>query len=227
MTPSPVQTAAESETASAGPEAALVPARPVPQPNPIRRLYNWCLSWSDSRYGTPALAVMSFAESSFFPIPPDVLQIALSASRPRRSFYYASVSMVASVLGAILGWMIGTWGWELCQPFFFSVVPGFTPENFAKVQVYYEQNAFLYIFTAAFTPIPYKVFTIASGIFAVDLGTLVLASVLGRGLRFYLVALLIFVCGARVRTWIEKYFNLATLVLLALIVAGFLAIRYL
>ena len=202
-------------------------AAPLPRPNIVRRLYDWSLSWSDSRYGTPALAVMSFAESSFFPIPPDVLQIALSASRPRRSFYYASVSVVASVLGAVLGWVLGKWAWDICQPFFFDWVPGFTPANFARVRGYYDDNAFLYIFTAAFTPIPFKVFTIASGIFAVDLQTLVVASVLGRGLRFYLVAALIFVCGSRVREWIERYFNLATVILLVLLVGGFVAVRHL
>ena len=201
-------------------------AAPLPRPNIVRRLYDWSLSWSESRYGTPALAVMSFAESSFFPIPPDVLQIALSASRPRRAFYYATVSVVASVLGAVLGWVLGKWAWDICQPFFFDWVPGFTPANFSRVRAYYDDNAFLYIFTAAFTPIPFKVFTIASGIFAVDLQTLVAASVLGRGLRFYLVAALIFVCGARVREWIERYFNLATVVLLVLLVGGFVALRY-
>jgi membrane protein YqaA with SNARE-associated domain len=196
------------------------------RPHLLRRLFDWCMSWSESRYGTPALAVMSFAEASFFPIPPDVLQIALSSSQPRRSFRYATVSMVASVLGAILGWLIGMLAWEVCRPFFFGFVPGFTPENFARVQAYYQENAGLYIFTAAFTPIPFKVFTIASGVFSVELWTLFVASVLGRGARFYAVAAVFYFFGAGIRTQIERHFNLATIVLTVLLIGGFLVIKW-
>lgn len=197
------------------------------RPNPIKRLYNWVLSWADTPYGTPALFLLSLAESSFFPIPPDVLQIALSVAKPRRSFFYAAVSAVASVLGGILGWFIGSMLWETLQGFFFEYVPGFTPENFAKVKAGYDEHAFLAIFTAAFTPIPYKVFTIASGVFEVALGTLVLASILGRGLRFFLVAAAIYFFGPKVKGLLEKYFELITFALLALLVGGFVAVKYL
>ncbi len=105
---------------------AVEPAAPPRRENILRRLYHWVLHWADTPYGTPALAIISFAESSFFPIPPDVLQIALSVSQPRRSFYYAAVSAVASVCGGVAGYYIGALFWTVMSSFFFNYVPGFS-----------------------------------------------------------------------------------------------------
>jgi len=193
----------------------------------VRRLYDWVLHWAETPYGTPALFGLSFAESSFFPVPPDVLQIALSVSKPRRSFYYATVSVVASVLGAILGWYIGYALWGALGDFFLNYVPGMTQENFALVQQKYDEYGFLAILIAAFTPIPFKVFTITAGVFGISLPVLLLASVLGRSARFYAVAACIFLCGPRVKEWIEKYFELATVLFAVLLIGGFLVIKYL
>lgn len=194
---------------------------------PLRRLYDWVLSWADSRYGLAGLAAISFAESSFFPIPPDVLQIALSVAKPRLSFLYAAVSAVASVAGGVLGWAIG-WGlWHLVSGWFFAYVPGFSHEKFDYVQSLYQNNAFLAIFAAAFTPIPYKVFTIAAGVCGVPLGTLVGASGLGRGARFFLVATAMYFFGSTAKRFLDRYLEVITLLLLAAIVAGFLAIKFL
>lgn len=166
-----------SAPATSSPSAGAAP--PVKR-GPLRRLYDWVLSWADSPHGLTALAVISFAESSFFPIPPDVLQIALSVAKPRLSYRYAAVSAVASVAGGVAGWAIG-WGlWHLVSSFFFDYVPGFSHDKFEYVESLYKHNAFASIFVAAFTPIPYKIFTIAAGVFSVPLGTLVLASALGR-----------------------------------------------
>jgi membrane protein YqaA with SNARE-associated domain len=197
------------------------------KPNIVKRLYNWVLGWADTPYGTPALFVISFLESSFFPIPPDVLQIALSVAKPKRAYYYAAVSVVASVLGGVLGWWIGMNLWDSVQGFFFDNVPGFTRERFEMVGEKYNEHAFLAIFTAAFTPIPYKVFTIASGVFEVGLTTLVLASIVGRGGRFFSVATAIFFFGPTVKQWLEKYFELATVILLVVGALGFVAVKYL
>ena len=210
----------------AAPNTAASPTPPAKKPNIVRRLYDWVLSWAETPYGTPALFVLSFLESSFFPIPPDVLQIALSVGRPRRAFFYAAVSVVDSVLGGLLGWWIGTTLWDSVASFFFEYVPGFTEKNYALVESKYNEHAFLAIFTAAFTPIPYKVFTIASGVFDVALSTLIFASILGRGGRFFLVASAIFFFGPTVKTWLEKYFEVATLALLAVGALGFLAVKY-
>ncbi len=197
------------------------------RPNVLRRLYQWVLHWADTPYGTPALFAISFAESSFFPIPPDVLQIALSMSQPRRSFYYAAVSALASVLGGIAGWLIGYAFWELVGDFFYAYVPGVTPENMDYVGGLYRDNAFLAIFAAAFTPIPYKVFTIAAGIFHdyVSLQTLILASALGRSCRFFLVAASIYLFGPSVKRLLEQYLEVATLVLFVLLVGGFVLLK--
>jgi membrane protein YqaA with SNARE-associated domain len=210
-------------------EDALMSVGPVlaaRKPHLLKRLYNWVLHWADTPYGTPALFALSFAESSFFPIPPDVLQIALSIAKPRRSYFYAAVSALASVLGGVLGWVIGHLLWELVSGFFFSYVPGFTPANFEHVQTLYRSNAFLAIFTAAFTPVPFKVFTIAAGVFDISLATLLAASIAGRCGRFFAVATCIFFFGPGVKSLLEKYFELATVLLCVLGLLGFLAIRY-
>src|SRR5690606_38160920 len=139
--------------------------------------------------------------SSFFPIPPDVLQVALSVARPRRAFFYAGVSAGASILGGIVGYCIGCLVWELCSQFFYDYVPGFTSERFNYVGRLYADNAFLAIFSAAFTPIPFKVFTIAAGVFHnfVPLHVLVVASALGRSLRFFTVATVIYFFGQKAK----------------------------
>ena len=202
-------------------------ALPAKRPNILKRSYNWVLSWADTPYGSPALFGIAFIESSFFLIPPDVLQIALSVSKPKRSFYYAAIATAGSVLGGILGWAIGLFLWEQLQGFFFDYVPGFTRERFLLVEQKYQANAFLAIFGAAFTPIPYKIFTIASGVFEVALGTLVVASLLGRAGRFFLVASAIFFFGPKVKHLLETYFEWFTLALVALGVGGFVAVKYL
>jgi membrane protein YqaA with SNARE-associated domain len=209
-------------SAAAVPTDGVVAARP----NPFKRLYLWVLHWADTKYGTPALAAISFAESSFFPIPPAVLQIALSVSKPKRSFYYAGVSAVASVLGGILGWLIGAFLWHAVEGVVFAI-PGFTVEAFAHVRELYLNNAFLALLTAAFTPIPFKVFTIASGVFEVPLATLVVASSIGRSGRFFLVGAAIFVFGPAIRSFLDRYLEWITIALFALLVAGFYAVRYL
>ncbi len=198
-------------------------ATKVKRPNIIRRMYRWVLHWADTPYGTPALCLISFAESSFFPIPPDVLQIALSYAHPKRAYYYAGVSALASVLGGIFGWVIGYALWESLQGFFYSYVPGVTPERIEFVGGKYHDNAFLAIFGAAFTPIPFKVFTIAAGVFHeyVSLQTLILASLLGRSGRFFLVAVAIRLLGPKFKDVLEKYVEVATLILFLLVVLGF------
>jgi membrane protein YqaA with SNARE-associated domain len=205
----------------------LPSAEATPRTGLVRRLYDWVLHWADTPYGTPALALISFAESSFFPIPPDVLQIALSVSKPRRSFYYAAVSAGASVLGAIAGWAIGYFLWETVQEFFFSYV--FSRGAFEYVGQRYQENAFLAILGAAFTPIPFKVFTVAAGVFHgyVPLETLILASFVGRSGRFFAVAGCMYCFGPKAKELLERYFELATLLFFALLVGGFLIVKFL
>ncbi len=204
----------------------------------IRRLYDWTLSWAETRYAVPALALLAFVEASFFPIPPDVLLMAMCLGKPKRALHYATVCTVGSVTGGLLGWYIGVSLWRTlgvfdgCPDFggggvLFEYVPSFTCANFSKVQAAYQNNAWMALFTAAFTPIPYKVFTIAAGVFQVAIPTLVGASVVGRGARFFLVAALIYFLGPQVRGFIEKRFELLTIVFTILLVGGFVLLKYL
>lgn len=196
-----------------------------PRPHVIRRLYDWTVGWADRPGGTWALFAIAFAESSFFPIPPDVLLIALCVGAPRASFRFALVCSVGSVVGGVFGWLLGAAAWHVVKDAFIPYV--FTQSTFDHVQRLYQGNAFLAILTAAFTPIPYKVFTVAAGVLDVSLSTLLVASVIGRSARFFMVAAVFFVFGRQMRTLIERYFDLLTWAFLALGVAGFLAVRYL
>lgn len=216
----------EAQTAGDGPLADDPSAAPVAKkPGIVRRLYDWVLSWAGTPYGTPALFVLSFVESSFFPIPPDVLQIALSAGRPLRSFFYATVSLVASVLGAVLGYFIGYLLWEGLAPFFFKYV--FSVEQFEYVKGMYHSWGFIAVLVAAFTPIPYKIFTIAAGVCHLSLPVLLIASFVGRGLRFYLVATLLYFFGPKIKEWIERYFEILTVVFTILLLGGFYVFKVL
>ncbi len=193
--------------------------------NPIRWLYDWVLSWANSRFGTIALAILAFAESSFFPVPPDILQIALSVERPKKSFFFAFVSALFSTLGALLGWIIGFALWQWLQPIFIPHI--FSQEVFDLVQARFHEWGFLSVFTAAFTPIPFKVFTIAAGTMNLSLPILLLASLIGRSARFFLVATIMYFFGAKAKEFIDRWFGLLTILLLLLLVAGFVAIKYL
>ncbi len=194
-------------------------------PNIIRRLYDWVLGWADSRYGVLALAILAFAESSFFPIPPDVLLIGLAVGAPKRSMKFAAVCSAASVVGGVLGYGIGHFVWQQTQHFFFSTVPGFTPEVFARVQGLFSEYDFWIVFAAGFTPIPYKVFTISAGVFDIAFPMFLLASLVGRSARFFLVAGLIFVFGPTIRRFIDRYFNLLAIAFFVLLLAGFGVIK--
>ncbi len=191
----------------------------------LKRLYNWVLSWAESKYGAYALAILAFIESSFFPIPPDVLQIALSISKPKRSFWYAFIALCFSALGGILGYFIGLFLFESVGRVIIQSL-GYE-QQFVLVGEMFKENAFLTIFAAALTPIPYKVFTIAAGVWQVGLFPLITASILGRGLRFFLIAALTYFFGERVKVFIDKYFNWLSMGLFILIVIGYLGIKYL
>ena len=192
----------------------------------VRRLYDWVLHWADTPYGLQALAVLAFAESSVFPIPPDPLLIALCLGAAGRSLRFAAVATIASVLGGVVGYGIGAVVWSSVSGFFFSdFVPGVTPEAFATVQGYYDQWNFWAVFMAGLTPLPYKVFTISAGVFSINFPVFVLASALSRGLRFFLVAGLIYRYGESIGSFIDRYFNILTWVFALLLVLGFVVIR--
>lgn len=199
--------------------------------NWIKRLYDWMLSWGDSRWGLLALFLFAFAESSFFPIPPDVLLIALCLGATNRAFRIAAVCTVGSILGAVLGYSIGYFAWQTVggeytalAHFFFDHV--FSVEAFEKVGALYDQYNFWIVFTAGFTPLPYKIFTITGGLFHINFVMFILASIISRGLRFFLIAGLIWKFGAPIKGFIDKYFNLLAILFTVLLVGSFFLLGY-
>ncbi|MCB1390662.1 MAG: DedA family protein [Rhodobacteraceae bacterium] len=191
----------------------------------LRGIYNWTMSLAQSRHALWALAAVSFAESSFFPIPPDVLMIPMIIAAPRRAFVIAGVATASSVLGGMLGYAIG-WGLfdSVGRPVleFYGKAAYF--DDFA--QRYNEWGAWM-VLVAGLTPFPYKVITILSGATGLSLPVFVVASVLARAGRFFLVAALLRVFGAPIRDFIEKRLGLMTVIFVVLLLGGFLAVRYL
>ncbi|MGY8777509.1 MAG: YqaA family protein [Longimicrobiales bacterium] len=197
------------------------------RPNPIRRLYDWVLHWADTPYGVLALFLIAFAESSFFPLPPDPLLLALCLGAAKRSLRFAAIATLASVAGGVLGYALGAGAWTLLEPWFFSYVPGVSQEAFDGVQAFYNEHGFAAVFLAGLTPIPYKVFTLASGVFGINFGSFVLASILSRGFRFFLIAGLVYKFGAPIERFIDQHFDKLVILFSLLFVGGFLVIEFL
>ena len=191
----------------------------------IRALYNWVVGWAETKWAERALAGISFAESSFFPIPPDPLLIAMVMANPKKFLRHAAICTASSVAGGVAGYGIGL--------LLFGSVGAWVVETyhlqeaFALIGTRYEENAFLTVFTAAFTPIPYKLITIAAGVFHIHFAAFLIASIFGRGARFFLVAFLMHHLGKRYKDSIEKYIDVFSLLFVALLILGFLLIRYL
>lgn len=188
-------------------------------------MYDWVLHWAETPHSMVALFLLAFAESSFFPVPPDVLLIALVLGSTQRWLRFAAICTVGSVLGGIAGYGIGM---------FLMDTVGVKVIDFYHAQAYYEKVAEWYrqydywiVFIAAFTPIPYKVFTIASGAFHMNLLGFALVSLVGRGARFFLVAGLLRLVGEPMRRFIDKYFDWLALAFAVLLVGGFALIKYL
>ena len=193
--------------------------------NPLKRLYHWILSWADHPGGTWALFFLSFAESSIFPVPPDVLLIALILGRKEKAWWYAAVCTVGSLLGAAVGYLIG-WGlWATTGEFWLTSV--FSQDVFTRVQELYKEYEALAVFGAAFTPIPFKVFTIAAGVFKVNFVVFLLAALVGRGGRFFLVSLIMYWIGPKAKPFIDRWFNWLALAFLALGILGFWVLGHL
>jgi membrane protein YqaA with SNARE-associated domain len=182
------------------------------------------LHWAKTQYAVPALFLLAFSESSFFPVPPDVLLIALAIAIPAKSFRYAAICTIGSVLGGILGYGIGHYGYEAVGRPIVEFYHGQEIMNLIKLK--YDEHGFIGILIAAITPIPYKVFTIASGVFNFDFVLFIIASIMGRSARFFVVAGLIWKFGEPIKGFIDKYFNLLAILFTVLLVLGFLIIKY-
>ena len=191
----------------------------------LRRLYDWVLHWADTPYGSWALFLLAFSESSFFPIPPDILLIALAVALPKKSLKYALICSAGSVLGGCFGYLIG---WQFMTSIGNRIVDfyGLTPKVEYIEALYNKYDAWA-VGIAGFTPIPYKVFTIAAGAFNINFSVFLIASCVSRSARFFLVGGLIYVFGPSIQSFIDKYFNILATAFTVLLVAGFLIIKYL
>ena len=191
----------------------------------LRRLYDWVLSWAKTPYGSWALFLLAFSESSFFPIPPDVLLIALAVAIPKKSFKYALICSFGSVLGGCFGYLIG---WKFMALIGNHIVElyGLTPKV-ETIEILYNKYDAWAVGIAGFTPIPYKVFTISAGVFQINFLVFIIASFVSRSARFFLVGGLIYTFGSQIQSFIDKYFNILATAFTVLLVTGFIIIKYL
>ncbi len=190
----------------------------------IRRLYNWTLALADSPYALWALAFVAFLESSVFPIPPDIIMIPMILARPSRAFLIAAVALVASVTGALLGYYIGA--------SLFDVVGKPMLEFYGKTdaaeqfnQRFQDWGAWA-VLIAGITPFPFKVITIMSGWTGLNLGVFIVSSIIARGLRFFIVAALLWKFGAPIRDFIERRLGLMFTLFVVLLLGGFYLVKY-
>ena len=215
---------------NAVPESVLARDRPAAEASagPVsrwaihRRMYDWVLSWAHSKHSTWALFLMSFAESSFFPIPPDVLLGPLCLGNRRKSMWFATVTTVASVLGAFLGYVIGMFAIDLAL-----MIPSITQDKIDWLAGEFDERGDLYVFIAALTPIPFKLLTITAGFAQMHLLPFTIACLIGRAARFYAVAGLFWWIGPKAVPFIDKYFNLLCVVFVVLLVGGFVVLKVL
>ena len=186
------------------------------------RLYERVLRWSQHRHATYYLAALSFAESSFFPIPPDVMLAPMTLARPRLGFRLALITTVASVLGGAAGYLIGLWAIDVALPLIEAT--GYLPA-YERAQDWFDRYGFYAVLAAGFSPIPYKVFTIAAGSLSMALFPFAVASTIGRGSRFFLVAGLMAWGGERLEQLLQRYVERLGWALVAAGVAGYLVLR--
>ncbi|MHC4838183.1 MAG: YqaA family protein, partial [Planctomycetota bacterium] len=191
-----------------------------------RRLYDWMLAFADKPAASRALFGISFAESSFFPLPPDPLLMAMGAGNPRRAVWFAFLTSLASVLGAVLGYLIGMFLMDSVGTWLLDV---YDPDRhtWEKIEAWYDEYGMMALLLAAITPIPFKVFTIASGAFAYAFLPFLAACAIGRSVRFFAEGFLLRYFGEPIVAWLDKWFDLAAILFTVLLVGGFVAIKYL
>ena len=190
-----------------------------------KKIYDTTLDLASKPNALTWLFAISFIESSFFPIPPDIMIIPMVLACPKNAYKIAGIATIASVLGGCLGYGIGVFGFEvIAKPLleFYGYM-----ENFHKFENYYHQYGAWIVFGAGITPFPYKIITIASGVVRLDLVIFTIASILARGMRFYLIAWLLKRYGEPMKSFIEKNLNLLSILFLLLLIGGFAAIKLL
>jgi len=193
--------------------------------NSLKILYNWTLDKANHKNAKWYLSIISFAESSFFPIPPDILLIPMALASKTKAIFYAFICTFSSVLGGILGYAIGYYFYNNLGIY---IVEFYHLENsFSVFEDYYKEFGILIVLGAGITPFPYKFITSASGVFGLNIFLFIIISIVGRGLRFYLIAILLYFFGEKIKLIIDKYFNILTIVFFILLVGSVFIIRFL
>ena len=190
----------------------------------LRGLYNWTMGLAGHRHALWALAIVSFAESSIFPIPPDVLMIPMILARPNRAFLIASVCLIASVLGGIAGYAIGALFYDQIGAPILAVLG--KADAMAEFNTRFNDLGFWPVLIAGLTPFPYKVITIMSGWTGLPLGTFIVTSIIARGIRFFVIAALLRQFGAPLRDFIERRLGLMFTLFIVILLGGFYAVRF-
>ena len=208
----------------------------------MRSLYDWVLHWSESKHSLTALFFLSMAEASFFPVPPDALLIALCMGSYKKWFKFALICSIGSIIGGVIGYLIGQFAFDIIGESMLSItasLSGTNPDSLLKEAQYWFNEKEMFGFqvgpwavgVAGFTPIPYKVFTIAAGFFKMSFIPFLIASAISRSLRFFIVAGLIGILykkyGERIKEFIDKYFNLLAAAFVVLLFLGFFALKLL
>ena len=191
----------------------------------LRRLYDWTLSLAATKNAERALGAVSFIESSIFPIPPDVLLIPMVIAKPAKWLRIATICTIASVLGALLGYVIGMFLYEqIALPVLSTYGKA---DSLDKIKIWFEQWGYWAVLFAAVTPFPFKVLTIFSGFAALNIPIFIAASIIGRSFRFFLVSFLLFKFGPPIRIFIERHLGVLFVVFMVFLIGGFVSIRYL
>ena len=193
--------------------------------NFLRKIYDLVLKWSASKNAVYYLFAVAFIESSFFPIPPDIMLIPMILAAKDNAWRYAGIATIASVLGGYFGYAIGMFFFEIiAKPLieFYHLMP-----QFEEFKSYYAQYGSWIVFGAGITPFPYKIITIASGAVSLNLTVFTIASVLARGLRFYIIAALLYKFGTPMKSFIEKNLGLLSILFFIALITGFYAVKFL
>ena len=191
--------------------------------NLLRSLYNWTLKKAEHKYSSWVLSIVSFAESSFFPIPPDVLLIPMIIAKRTKAWTYALICTLSSVFGGVVGYAIGFF---LFNSIGILIVEFYHLTNsFNTFENYYKEYGILIVLGAGFTPFPFKFITIASGVFNLNIFLFIFTAFIARGFRFYLLAILLFIFGEKIKFLIEKYFNILAVLFFILLIVSFMLIK--
>ena len=189
----------------------------------LRSLYNWTLKKAEHKYSAWILSFISFTESSFFPIPPDILLIPMIIAKKTKAWFYAFICTFFSVLGGITGYAIGYFFYNTIGILIIDAYD--LSQSFNAFENYYNEYGILIVLGAGFTPFPFKFITIASGLFNLNIFLFIITAIIARGLRFYLLAGLLFIFGEKIKVLIDKYFNLLVSLFFILLVGSMLLIK--